>query len=171
MAKVNNVNVLRKLIREQLSTLSEGGHGGSLYYGQAPKLFDLLDEYSTSRKFSRPTIEMMNKFLNDLLNVSNLYVDSLGAYSNLDDLTSPINRARKILNRAHKIDPRMAAQFGGGVDLHLIEKQFFKALGADFNVAGEPASGFENIFGAGLYWQNVDRAAPAVSSIANDEEF
>ena len=171
MAKVNNGNVLRKLIREQLSTLLEGGHGGSLYYAQATRLFDLLDEYSTYRKTSRPTIEMMNEFLNNLSRVSNLYADILGAYSYKRDLTSPINRARQVLKSAHKVDPRIATQFGASVDLHLIEKQFFEALGADFNIAGEPTSGFENIFGAGLDWQNIERASPAVSSITLDKEF
>lgn len=158
---MNKENILRKLIREHLASLFEGGHRGVIRYGQAEELFKLLDKYSASRKFSPPTIDMMDRFLVALKGICKTYSEILGAYSHESDSTSPIYNATMILDKANKVDPRIIMQHGGKVDILETERQFFQHLGAGFNVPNNPASGFENMFKAGLDWQGVDREVPA----------
>ena len=155
------IMTLRHLIREQLNALFEGGHAGSIFYAQAPALFELLDSYSTSRATRRPTIEKMEEFLNDLILITSSrdYEKVLSAYSLASGRTSPLRRAGVILRSGHNVNPEITMQFGRSVDLFEIERQFFKELGADFNVPNNPASGFENFFGAGLDWQSYRRNA------------
>ena len=155
------IMTLRRLIREQLNALFEGSHAGSIFYAQAPALFKLLDNYSTSRATRRPTIEKMQEFLNDLIRItgSKDYERILSAFSLASGDTSPLNKAQIILNTGHNVHPEIVLQHGSNVDLFEIERQFFEELGADFNVPNNPASGFEDFFGAGLDWQSYHRNA------------
>ena len=145
---------LRKLIREHLHALFEGGHGGVISYGiDTRRLFETLVEYSEARKKSPPTPELINDFLNTV-NRASRPSRSLSAYSIVDsDRTGPVYKAIEILERA--LDPRIVAEFGKP-NLKLIETQIMKVLGAEFKVKDNPSSGFDMFFGAGLDWRGVE---------------
>ena len=148
-----NITLLRLIIKETISILFEG-HGGQISYGlDTRRLFGALAEYSSARKTSPPTPDLIGEFLNKINRVSGAS-QTLRAYSIVDnDRTSPVYKAMIMLDRG--MDPRTVSQFGTP-DFKLIEKQIMKVLGAEFMVKDDPGSGFDMFFGAPLDWRGTD---------------
>lgn len=148
------VSALRNLIREHIRALSEGGHGGVIYYGlDTRRLFEALAEYSETRKSSPPTLDHMNEFL-DKVNKVSRPSKTLSAYSIVNpDKTGPVYKAYSVLEAAS--NPKTTAEFGPP-NVKLIEKQIMKVLGAEFMVKDEPGSGFDMFFGAALDWRGAE---------------
>lgn len=160
MKKIENItSLIRSIVRESLSrAMNEGGHGGNIEYVVVPKLFQVLENYSTSGGLSRDKIVL---FIDSLRKICDS-TPSLTAYSGRYESGSsktPINRAYSVIERMY--NPEVIAQFGEP-NIKLVEKQVMDALGASFYSGEDPKTGFIGILGATLGWTGYpDPKTPA----------
>ena len=141
------VQILRNLIREHISVIEEGGHGGRIDYINVPKLFQVLENYSLS---GPPNQKNIISFVDSLEKICDS-TQTLTAYSGRGEIGSPkapITKAYSVIARAY--NPESIMQYGSP-NPKLIERQVMDALGASF-YNEDKSSGFISIFGATLGW-------------------
>lgn len=155
--KIKNIAMLRRLIRENISIIDEGGHGGIPYNPSSiPEIMTALKAYEASRKSNGANLIDMETLIEGLRDASKKYKHT-SAYASDDryiplpldskanvriDKYGPIEKALTIIEQA--IQTAKTGQFD--IDEELIEKQVMDALGAVYT----PTGGFDQIFGASI---------------------
>ncbi len=170
--KVKNIAMLRRLIRENISIIDEGGHGGIPYNPSSiPEVMTVLKAYEASRKSNGANLVDMETLIEDLRDASKKYKHT-SAYASDDryiplsldskanvriDKYGAIEKAITIIKNA--IQTAKTGQFD--IDEELIEKQVMDALGAVYT----PAGGFDQIFGASI--DKADYIAKTKTNVVN----
>lgn len=142
---------IRRLIREYIESINEGGHGGQPIFMDKDTfaLYKHLEDYSKLRKSSPPDVDSLIEFIDD--GHRKTFAKNLIAYRDLWERADEFLRGRY---------PQLALEFG--VTAADAERQVMKILGAEFNRNNDPSSGFSEIFGTILHHSDVE-ASPAPS--------
>lgn len=170
--KVATLDIVKKLIKENLASLEEGGWGA---YGEIPyqentkRFFDILNLYSVKRKSTPPSEDLLGEFLKNLRReLGVVYPDPVTkkpSDSPLSAYKTDVEKAIDLFDDMYRGRmARLRAEYG--TDHEQIEKNIMKVLRAEFNDNRMgPSSGFAEIFGAALagsYEKPIEPTAPPI---------